>query len=233
MSLVTRAIRKAFNAARLAIGGRSPSPEPSLELSRVFSLEDHISRKNKATIDLLLRDGMQILLELGAGGHRRLKGWTTVDLWGDCDLILDITKPLPFPDNSVDKIYSSHVLEHFTYPNPLSRILAESVRILKPGGIFSVAVPNARLYIEAYLNPQGFRLERYCRFDTGLTYKAKIDYINCIAYMAGHHKHMFDEENLPMVLKGAGFGDVKLRDFDPSLDLEARREGTIYAEAQK
>lgn len=221
MSIINRVARKALNTIGLEVYRTCPSPE------------SEISRKNKAVINSLLRGGRQVLLELGAAERARLDGWMTVDIGGDCDLILDITKPLPFPDNSVDKIYSSHVLEHFTYPHPLSGILSESQRVLKPGAVFSVAVPNARLYIEAYFNPQGFELERYCRFDTGLNYKAKLDYINCIAFMAGHHKHMFDEENLLVVLEDAGFRNVKLRDFDPTLDLEERSEGTIYAEAQK
>jgi len=50
---------------------------------------------------------------------------------------LDIL-PLPFENESVDEIYSSHVMEHLT--NPMQTI-AEFYRILKPGGKVIIKVP--------------------------------------------------------------------------------------------
>lgn len=44
-------------------------------------------------------------------------------------------------DNSVDEIYSSHVLEHFSYAGT-HLVLREWVRVLKPGGTIRLAVPN-------------------------------------------------------------------------------------------
>ncbi|MFO7033224.1 hypothetical protein B9T07_26245 [Limnospira fusiformis CCALA 023] len=147
--------------------------------------------------------------------------------------MLDLRNPLPFPDESVAEIYSSHILEHFLYPYQMGEILKECYRILKKGGIFRVCVPNSRIYIEAYLNPENFDSERYCQYKPAYDYKSPIDYINYIAYMAGHHYHMFDESNLICVFSQAGFDHVKLRDFDPSIDLESRRDGSIYAIAEK
>lgn len=43
----------------------------------------------------------------------------------------------------------------------------------------------------------------------------------------------FDEENLPLILPKAGFKDVKLREFDPTLDLQQRIYESIYAEGKK
>ena len=51
--------------------------------------------------------------------------------------------------------------------------------------------------------------------------------------MDGHHKYMFDEENLLFLLKSKGFRNVHLREFDPDLDLEKRDFESIYAEANK
>jgi SAM-dependent methyltransferase len=46
---------------------------------------------------------------------------------------------LNFPDHSFDVVVMWHVLEHVSDPRPT---LAEVSRILKPGGLFLVAVPN-------------------------------------------------------------------------------------------
>lgn len=214
---IKRAIRSAFYHAGIDVR-RVRQANPSEE-------------RNRRRLESLLDSDRPIKLEIGAGARPGSDGWTTADLCDEADLILDISQPLPFPDGSVEIIYSEHVLEHFTYPDPLAKVLAECRRILKPGGVFSCAVPNARLYLEAYFRPEGFDLSRYCEFDTGLSYKTPIDYVNCIAFMAGHHKHLFDDENLLLVLGDTGFAEPRLREFDPSLDSEMRREGTIYAEA--
>jgi hypothetical protein len=44
---------------------------------------------------------------------------------------------------------------------------------------------------------------------------------------------MFDDENLPLIIKHIGFREVKLRDFKEGLDLEGRRDESIYVEGVK
>ena len=48
---------------------------------------------------------------------------------------------LPFRDNSLDYVVTSHVLEHV--PNPV-KALAEWYRVLRPGGIIYCLVPDRR-----------------------------------------------------------------------------------------
>lgn len=64
---------------------------------------------------------------------------------------LDVRKPLPFADGEVDAVYHSHVLEHLT-TNEGARMLAECFRVLKPGGIVRVAVPDLEGIARAYLD---------------------------------------------------------------------------------
>jgi predicted SAM-dependent methyltransferase len=111
--------------------------------------------------------------------------------------------------------------------------LGECRRILKPGGVFSVAVPNARIFIDAYMNPDEFDKEKYCSWNVGLSYTCSIDYVNFIAYLGGEHKHLFDVENLASVIEEAGFRNVRIREFDPDLDLKERKHESIYAAATK
>ena len=62
----------------------------------------------------------------------------------DCNHIKhDINKKLDLFDNSVDIIQSEDVLEHIEYDN-LVKIFNEIYRVLKPGGLFRLSVPDYR-----------------------------------------------------------------------------------------
>ena len=50
-----------------------------------------------------------------------------------------------------------------------------------------------------------------------------------IAYMAGQHNYMFDEENLVNILQKVGFKGVKIRKFDSQIDNKERDYESIYA----
>ena len=82
-----------------------------------------------------------IKLNLGAGGDIKA-GWRNMDIMFDPPNRIDITKPLPFEDNSVDFIYTSHTVEHTTTPDAV-RFFMEALRVLKPEGTLRVAVPSA------------------------------------------------------------------------------------------
>ncbi len=189
--------------------------------------------RNRRIVREIVRRGLPIKLELGSWKRVGMEDWTASDINGNGDLQLDLTQPIPFPDAAVEKIYSSHLIEHFSYPSPMLDFLRECNRILKPGGIFSVAVPNARIFLEAYMDDSDFDREKYCAYDVGLTYKTRMDYVNFVAHMGGEHKHLFDEENLLLILEEAGFSHAKLREFDPSTDREDRLHKSIYAEGTK
>lgn len=177
----------------------------------------------------LLKGGAPIRLEIGAGRKRGIGGWITLDQNLGCDLTWDLRVGLPFPDNSLQSIYSSHVLEHLPFID-LCKLLKRCHAALKPGGDFSVCVPNARRYIEAYLGGKRL-LEKERTYPPGLcNTDSLIDQVNYIAYMGrGEHAYMFDEENLINILKMAGFSNCRLRSFQPGLDMESRQKGSIFA----
>jgi predicted SAM-dependent methyltransferase len=192
-----------------------------------------VPRKNRKIARALVERGRPVKLELGSWKRPGRVDWTFSDIGGSGDIQLDLTQPIPFPDNSIECIYSSHLLEHFSYPHPMLDLLQECRRILKPGGEFSIAVPNARIFLDAYHSADTFLVSKFCSHDIGLEYKTKIDYVNFIAYLGGEHKHLFDSENLPAILSEAGFRDARIRPFDESLDLEVRRHESIYASGHK
>tara|TARA_Y100000590_G_C15552374_1_gene951425 strand:- start:252 stop:902 length:651 start_codon:yes stop_codon:yes gene_type:complete len=53
----------------------------------------------------------------------------------------DITKPVPLKDNTVDIILSEDVMEHIEY-SKLKDSINEIYRILKPGGLFRLSMPD-------------------------------------------------------------------------------------------
>ncbi len=184
------------------------------------------------TINSKLTNDSIVRLELGNCG-RKMPGWIGVDIDDSADLQLDLRKPLPIPDKTVEAIYSSHVLEHFSYPEPLMGLLNECFRILKPGGSFSAALPDCWHYFSSYING-GQIIDQEIREKVLPVYvKTKIDEVSWFVYMLGHHKYLFDKENSVQLLLQAGFERVSTRDFDPAIDLEIRRKESLYLIAYK
>lgn len=193
--------------------------------------------KSKRYIKKLLNKKKSIYLEIGAGDKKGENDWITLDITRNCDIYWDLQKGIPFPNESIHKIYSSHLFEHFSFKEG-QKLLDECLRVLVPGGSFSICVPNAKIYIEAYLRNQDLDSSTFFKHKSAFNNLSRIDYVNYVAYMGGygngeHHKYMFDEENLVAVLEKKGFKKVRLRGFDDTLDKQERNFDSIYAEAQK
>jgi predicted SAM-dependent methyltransferase len=172
----------------------------------------------------------EIKLEIGAGRRPGENGWITLDMNDCCDINWDLSYGIPFPDNSIDIIYSSHVFEHFYY-NDIIKLLKECKRSLKPKGVFSISVPNAKMFIEAYIK-NDFNFWDNLPLQYSPAYNKTntlIDLVNYIAYMDGHHKYMFDEKNLINILIEVGFKNVKLREYEQYIDSAERKHESIYA----
>lgn len=180
----------------------------------------------------LLKKKRVIFIELGAGEKNGEGGWVTIDMSEKCDIFWDLRNGIPFSSERVSKIYSSHLFEHLTFKEA-QKLLDECKRVLTPGGTFSICVPNARLYIEAYFKPDSFDENKFLDHKPAYNNTSKIDYINYMAYMDGHHKYMFDEENLVNILKLNGFRNARLRQFNSLMDRKERDFESIYAEAEK
>ena len=82
------------------------------------------------------------MLNLGCGGRFHPE-WTNIDFYSSGGAVIahDLNLGIPFPDSSFDVVYHSHVLEHFPKAKA-RRFIAECVRVLKPGGILRVVVPD-------------------------------------------------------------------------------------------
>lgn len=203
-------------------------------LVNVITKIRHLAKRqsSRARVKRLLNERRDIFLEVGAGDKKGGNGWLTIDVTKHCDIYWDLRAGLPFPNESVTKIYSSHFFEHLTF-NEGQDFLEDCLRVLVPGGTFSICVPNARIYIKAYLEADSLDENRFFRYKPAFNNTTRIDYVNYTAYMDGHHKYMFDEDNLLHILRSKGFRNVHLREFDPDLDLIDRDFESIYSAAEK
>ena len=119
-------------------------------------------------------------VELGAGS-RTMEGWISVDAVPGAIVQCDCAnEPLPFKDNSIDEVHSSHFLKHFSCPEPMSHVLRECMRVLRPGELMRVAVPDAAIYIKAYMEHRDFP-EVIPRYEKAFFFNSPIDSINYIA----------------------------------------------------
>ena len=70
-------------------------------------------------------------------------------IWDPNILIHDVRKPLPFEDDTLSAIYASHLLEHL-YLEEAKRLLKECLRVLEPGGVLRMVVPDLRAIVSEY-----------------------------------------------------------------------------------
>lgn len=189
-----------------------------------------------------------IRLHLGCGPLLK-QGWVNIDLaqptpksflaWvarkrssvkNELDLMWDLRRGLPFPNNSVKAIFSEHLLEHFDYGAGFA-LLVECRRVLQPGGVLRIGVPDLERYIHAYhgMDP----IIDDCRPGRPTPAIA----LSEIFFHHGH-KATYDYETLAFVCREVGFSLVEHSAFaqgrlGAEVDSEMRRTETLYIEATK
>lgn len=125
--------------------------------------------------------------------------------WDPRIVLHNLAEPLPWPDSSVECIYTSHTLEHLRREDG-ERLIAECHRILKPGGALRIVVPDLKASVDDYLNGK-IPCERFV--ESLLVLKSKgADLKHKILGMVddGHlHKCMYDTPGLVRILNQHGF----------------------------
>ncbi len=147
-------------------------------------------------------------LHIGCG-NIYINNWTNIDILktGATDLIADITNLHGIPDNSVDQIYSCHVLEHFEFAK-IRPILSEWHRILKPSGELRLSVPDLDAITKIYQdNLPHFQIPGHEPW-IALIYGGQKDEYD-------FHKTGFNFCWLKFLLEGIGFDQICRYDNEP------------------
>jgi len=170
------------------------------------------ARKNTSRqLDSLRQPGEELKLNLGAG-FEVIEGWMSLDAQAG-GTTLNLLRPLPFDDASVDFAFLAHVLEHFYFPLEAFGVLREIRRILKPGGVLRIIVPDIGQCLLAYAS--GDR-QFFVRRDEALFGKPRngsllryfLQYAGAYHGPDGQmisHKYGYDAETLTDLVKDAGF----------------------------
>lgn len=133
----------------------------------------------------------------------------------------DIVAGLPIPDASADRVYASHVLEHLARQD-VPRALANTLRVLKPGGIFRMIVPDlawrARRYVESAGKPNAADLFiESCLIGDETRPRSPVAHLRA-AFGNNGHSWMYDEDGMRALLSAAGFVDIRRCTFNDSAD---------------
>ena len=139
-------------------------------------------------------------LHLGCG-KRFIPGFIHVDAvdFPHIDHVATIDNLSFVPDNSVELIYNCHVLEHFKRRD-VDRVLREWLRVLIPGGVLRISVPDFASLCEVYQREKNLNLVIGALF-------GRQDYLYNI------HSNVFDFAALSGQLHNAGFVDVARYDW--------------------
>jgi len=193
------------------------------------------------------RGATDLKLNLGSGsrGH---DGWVNLDFlpMKSVNCVWDCRRSLPFDDGSVRFIFSEHVFEHLDYTEEIPAVLSECLRVLQPGGILRIVVPDAGRYLRAYCEPgwdaltqlRDLRADHFDRY-TICAYGTKMELINEVFRQAYTHKFAYDHETLERVLLHSGFARTERSRFGVSLDPELaidfadRAHESLYIEGVK
>jgi predicted SAM-dependent methyltransferase len=170
-------------------------------------------------------------LHIGCGPNKK-PGWVNIDLNKSADIRLDLREALPFPDNSVKMVYSEHFFEHLTREDGI-RFLGECLRVLLPGGRLSVGVPDAQICMRDYVRDDRDKWWKLRDRSYPEWCSTPMHMVNYFFRQDGEHKYVYDAETLIELVKDCGFSNVNKRPWDPALDLEVRRDGTLYVDGEK
>lgn len=175
---------------------------PHIRIARVPGLASLLHAAGKMTADRLA--------EHRRGVFRRVR-------------YLNVTGPWPFASDSMEAVFSSHVLEHLPL-HGARQCLSESHRCLSKGGILRIVVPDLDRFVGDFT--------REGAFDWAVHFFEA----NEVSEKNMHH-FMYNFDSLRKLMLEAGFSAVHRRRFRegdcPDIDRLDNRPESLFVEAVK
>ncbi len=138
-------------------------------------------------------------LHLGCGKRDFGSAWNHIDLLDLPHIDSHNVEELPYDDNSCEIIYASHLINYFDRVE-VEAVLVEWLRVLQPGGVLRLAVPDFEAMCNLYKN--GYSLEKFLGPLYGKWNDPPI-----------YHKTAYDFRSLSRLLKRVGFKGIKRYDW--------------------
>lgn len=135
----------------------------------------------------------------------------TGDIWPAHVKRVELTRRLPFAEDSIDAIYASHVLEHLHHEEA-KRLLTECRRVLRKGeGVLRLVLPDTRRIARDFLESEDpSAAERFNRALMFRPMRRARGFRRVYDTMADFHSHkfMYDESHLVRLLQDSGFREA-------------------------
>jgi len=201
-------------------------------------------------------------LHLGCG-HLVVDGWVNVDYavgarlaqiplfrplnrrfrwfdrdWDDRIFIHNLVKPFPWKSGSASCVYSSHTLEHLSRAEGQG-FLRECHRVLQPGGLVRIVVPDLAFWVSEYVSgrlPADEFVEKI-----GVLYGQSRQALKTrlLPFIQFPHKCLYDQAALLGALRRIGFTVAIRKPFESdiedvrSLEIDERTEGAVIVEGRR
>lgn len=191
--------------------------------------------RSPEVIDEYIRTHSVRKLQIGAGSSRP-EGWLNTDIEPRDQLAyLDATEAFPLETGSFHYVFSEHVIEHLTLEDGAT-MLAESFRVLAPGGRIRIATPDLLQLVALFqqdMSPAARRyLEGKLTWHDWPRHPTPACVILNLQLSEFGHRFVYDAGTLTAALSRAGFESVRIvalgESEDPHLrGLEGRPGGWI------
>jgi len=151
----------------------------------------------------------------------------------------DAIKGLPLRSGSVDAFYSSHLF-HLLESSQVARFLNEALRVLRPGGMIRIAVPDIQKLVAKYFESgDADTLVAGMRLSTPRP-RSLSQYLRRHLRRVRSYQWMYDGASLSGLLRAHGFVNAFEAPCGHSripapgeLDLCERASESVYVEAEK
>jgi predicted SAM-dependent methyltransferase len=158
--------------------------------------------------------------------------------WSDKIYIHNLTRKFPWADSTIDVVYSSHTLEHFSREDG-RRFLKECHRVLRKNGIIRIVVPDLRYEVDEYIAGRTKADDFVEKLNVLYSTSNNVLKRRLYPFIQFQHKCMYDAPRLLAILNETGFEATSRAAFDSDIsdirlvEVETRIVNAVIVEGRK